>query len=250
MAKVRLKCRAADWDGKLPSAGWTRPASRILALVGILSGCLVASAGATTVFDTTSGGGTAIDSMPLVGNNPLGDSFLTSASGETLTSVGLDLTLTGAASGGFHVYLEPNSTVSSSPEPNSTGQILLGSFLDTSLSQGVVTLKTLNVNQVLGPSTRYWIVLTYGGRAGTTYATTSVAWVYQSTLSSTGLDNADAEYNSTGGTTYSNTTYTPYEMTLSGTVNGAAPVPEPGALALLAMPILMLYFARRSQRPS
>ena len=206
----------------------------------------IRSASAAVLFDTTGLGGTSTYVAALGNYNPLGDSFLATSS-STLTGVTVDLMRSGAANGGFQIYLEQNSGGSATPKPNGTGAIFLGQVYDTALSATVITPITLSVSQALSSNTRYWIVLSFGGKG----ASTAAEWVYGANLPASSSVEF-GEYRYVGGTTSPNNTLAPFQMLLTDTVatQGGASVPEPATPLLMGLPLLGLYFSRKRRRAS
>lgn len=218
-----------------------------MSLVAMLGLGSMRPASAAVIFDSTGLGGSTADVVPLLNNTPLGDSFLASSSW-TLTGVTLDLLLSGAATGGFNVYLEQNSGSTSVPAPNGVNAVQLGSVSDSALSSTAITAVTISApgGVTLTSGARYWLVLAYSGRG----ATTAAEWVYGAAALSPPAA-ASGEYSYSSGQTAPNNTLSPFQMLVTGNLNipGGTNVPEPATLPLLGLPLVGLYWSRKRRHP-
>ena len=169
-----------------------------------------------------SGGSELISSV----NAPIANSFSTGGSSSLLTDLGLLLLATNPASGNsFTVKLL--SDASTSP---GTALTTITTVNDSALTTTLATFNyQLPAPYPLAANTRYWIELTSG--------LTTSEWSYPVTNLGIGVAN---EYVYYAGTVYANSSFTPYQMTVT-----TAAVPEPATLSLCGLGLAALVAARR-----
>jgi hypothetical protein len=195
----------------------------VLAAVATAVLSLGTAAQAGILYDNLSqpSGGTAVAST--AGNGPLADSFSTGSTPTYLSSLVGPLLATDPGDGGsFTVTLRSDSSTSPG------GVLISATYSDSDLTTSLTDYTGSVTPFLLAANTRYWIEI-----SGT--ANSSTSWGYSSTSLGTGVA---GEHNLFAGTIYANSAFTPYTMQVNS-------VPEPGTLALGAIGIVVLAFARR-----
>lgn len=202
--------------------------------LALMGGLPWAGARAGVFYDTTGGGGNASTALPLQGNSPEADSFM-SLTATVLSSVTLDL-IGSNDTNKFRINLASNIILNGNYYPNTSGMTFLGVVVDNSLTAiGSVVPVTINLVTPISiaANTRYWIVVN-GSSTG--------SWVEEQNFVWTGSVDVAAEFvAAAGSSTLNSSSATPFQMALNS--SPADPVPEPSSLSMLLLPVLFLAAA-------
>lgn len=193
-------------------------------------------AAATPIYNNLNSANNGTDQLSSDGGpGPLGDSFSTGSSANSLTGVTLKLA-DSTPNDGYNVTVELWSDDPTAPGGAGPNIMLttIGSIDDSALTTSLADyVFTLGTPYALTANTRYWI-MAYAGSGNAVWA-----WSYDQ-----GALGVSGEYFHNSGGLFPNTDG-PYQMLVSGTANTTS-VPEPAPFVLVALGSLAgLWWSRK-----